>query len=169
MQVRETTIQELISGLKQFRVPLFQRTYTWKERDYAQLWRDIESQYEALRSDPSAVNQTGHFIGSFVLSPVPSPAALPVFLVVDGQQRLTTLTLALCALRERAAVEDPTAHERITHQYLVNHYASGSERWKFVPTDQDQNAYQACIDGHRARARISSRPPTASSRSRCRS
>lgn len=44
MQVRETSLQELIGGPKQFRVPLFQRTYTWEERDHAQLWRDILAQ-----------------------------------------------------------------------------------------------------------------------------
>lgn len=151
MQVRETTLQELISGMKQFRVPLFQRTYTWTEKDHAQLWRDILSQYELLLpGSPAPVGTTGHFIGSFVLAPTPAPATLPAFLVVDGQQRLTTLTLALCALREAAAVSDPQAFDRITNQYLINQYGNGEERWKFVPTEQDRKSYFACIEGHHA-------------------
>src|SRR5438093_1595047 len=105
MQVRETSLQELIGGPKQFRVPLFQRTYTWKEKDHRRLWRDILGQYGILLPSTSgSAEANGHFIGSFVLAPAPSPAALPAYLVVDGQQRLTTLTLALCALREAAAV-----------------------------------------------------------------
>jgi alkylated DNA nucleotide flippase Atl1 len=151
MQVRETSLQELIGGPKQFRVPLFQRTYTWKETDQRRLWRDILGQYEfLLPSTSSSAETTGHFIGSFVLAPAPSPAALPAYLVVDGQQRLTTLTLALSALREAAAVSDSQAWNRITNQYLVNPYGTGDDRWKFVPTKDDRKAYFACIEGSHA-------------------
>lgn len=154
MRVTETTLQELVGGPKQFRVPLFQRTYTWKERDHAQLWRDILAQYELSRPGAPSVNgQDGHFIGSFVLAPTPAPATLPVYLVVDGQQRLTTLTLALCALRDAAAAEDESAFDRITNQYLVNQYAKETwDRWKFVPTEDDRQEYFACIKADHAGA-----------------
>lgn len=152
MQVRETTLQELLGGSKQFRVPLFQRTYTWRERDHTQLWRDILGQYEVARQNGLGATGSGHFIGSFVLAPTKISAALPAFLVVDGQQRLTTLTLALCALREAAAAKDPTAFERLTNQFLVNQYASGTDRWKLVPTYQDQEPYFSCINGEGAGA-----------------
>lgn len=70
MRVTETTLQELVGGPKQFRVPLFQRTYTWKERDHAQLWRDILAQYELSRPGAASTNgQDGHFIGSFCSGP----------------------------------------------------------------------------------------------------
>ncbi len=149
----ETTLQELVGGSKQFRVPLFQRTYTWKERDHAQLWRDILGQYElSLPGSPPTNGQDGHFIGSFVLAPTPAPAALPAYLVVDGQQRLTTLTLALCALRD-AASDDPTAFDRITNQYLVNPWSKEPhDRWKFVPTEDDRAEYFACIKADHAGA-----------------
>lgn len=154
MRVTETTLQELVGGPKQFRVPLFQRTYTWKERDHAQLWRDILAQYELSRPGAAPTNgQDGHFIGSFVLAPTPSPATLPAYLVVDGQQRLTTLTLALCALRDASAAEDASAFDRITNQYLVNQYAKETrDRWKFVPTEDDRDEYFACIKANHAGA-----------------
>ena len=154
MRVTETTLQQLLGGPKQFRVPLFQRTYTWKERDHAQLWRDILAQYELSQpSAPSNNGQDGHFIGSFVLAPTPAPATLPAYLVVDGQQRLTTLTLALCALRDAATVEDPATFDRITNQYLVNQYATETrDHWKFVPTEDDRKAYFACIKADHAGA-----------------
>jgi hypothetical protein len=110
VRVTETTLQQLLGGPKKFRVPLFQLTYTWKEREQAQLWRDVLAQYELSRpAAPSLHGQDGHFIGSFVLAPAPATATQPAYLVVDGQQRLTTLTLALCALRDAAVPEAPTA------------------------------------------------------------
>lgn len=153
MKVAETTLQELLGGAKQFRVPLFQRTYTWREPDHAQLWRDILGLYESL-STPEGPNgdSPGHFIGSFVLGPTPSSATVPAFLVVDGQQRLTTLTLLLAALRDAAAVHDPVAMERITNSYLVNQYKQGEDYWKFVPTAEDRASYQSCIRGQNAGA-----------------
>lgn len=155
MRVTETTLQELVGGPKQFRVPLFQRTYTWKDRDHAQLWRDILAQYEvSLPGGSPGHVQDGHFIGSFVLAPSPSSSAtLPAYLVVDGQQRLTTLTLALCALRDAAAAKDPTAFDRITNQYLINQYAKdANDRWKFVPTEDDRQEYFACVKADHAGA-----------------
>lgn len=154
MRVTETTLQQLLGGPKQFRVPLFQRTYTWKERDHAQLWRDTLTQYELSRPGAASSNeQGGHFIGSFVLAPTPATATLPAYLVVDGQQRLTTLTLALCAVRDAAASGDASAFDRITNQYLVNQYATENrDRWKFVPTQDDRPEYFACIKGDHAGA-----------------
>ena len=150
----ETTLQQLLGGPKQFRVPLFQRTYTWKERDHAQLWRDILAQYEVSRRGAAFTNgPDGHFIGSFVLSPASGTATLPAYLVVDGQQRLTTMTLALCALRDAAATGDASAFDRITNQYLVNQYEKEPlARWKFLPTQDDRQEYFACIKADHAGA-----------------
>jgi Uncharacterized conserved protein len=110
MQVQETTLANLLQGQKQFRVPLFQRQYKWSNTDRSQLWSDILDHYEIFR----AGGKHSHFIGSFVLSPVPAPASVDVaaFLVVDGQQRITTLTLALTAIRDTAAEGDPGAADK---------------------------------------------------------
>jgi len=150
VQVRETTLRELLGGSKQFRVPLFQRTYSWSDKDHALLWRDILRQYEQFveENKTGATNASrGHFIGSFVLAPSPSSAALPAFLVVDGQQRLTTLLVALAALRQVSATSDPKAADRITNEFLINQYAEGEERWKFVPTEADRRSFQKCMEG----------------------
>src|SRR5690348_9547814 len=91
VQVRETNLKQLVQGEKQFRVPLWQRQYTWRITDHRLLWRDILEQYTRA-SDGAAASPSGHFLGSIVLSPLPYAAsdAAP-FLIVDGQQRLTTL------------------------------------------------------------------------------
>ena len=146
MQVRETSLEDLIGGKKQFRVPLFQRPYTWREANLAQLWRDILAQYEGLRSDPS-VDGSGHFLGSFVLAPYPAPAsAVTSFVVVDGQQRLTTLLLALSALRDTAALVNPDARDRFNETYLLNKWQQGLDRYRLLPSKPDQPSFIAVVD-----------------------
>jgi alkylated DNA nucleotide flippase Atl1 len=144
MQVQETTLANLLQGQKQFRVPLFQRQYRWSNEDRGQLWSDILDQYQIFQGGEGH----SHFIGSFVLSPVPAPASTDVaaFLVVDGQQRITTLTLALCAIRDTAVEADPTAADKYNELYLVNKWQGGSDRYRVVPTQKDRSAYFACVD-----------------------
>ena len=72
--------------------------YSWGKRQLDQLWSDVVELERTLGDDPKA----SHFIGSLVLDSSPDFGAIGVnkFLVVDGQQRLTTLTLLLAALRD---------------------------------------------------------------------
>lgn len=94
-----------------------------------------------------------HFIGSLVLAPTPDvgPAGVNKYLVVDGQQRLTTLTLLLAAIRDhqREVLDDPDAEmafEQINEQYLTNKFNQGLDRYKLLPTQGDRAAYQAVIE-----------------------
>jgi uncharacterized protein with ParB-like and HNH nuclease domain len=121
VQVRETSFKQLVQGEKQFRIPLWQRQYSWSREDHKLLWRDILEQYDHLTHDEQA---TTHFIGSFVLSPLGGAASEPVssYLVVDGQQRITTLMLILCALRDIASKTNAQATERINELYLINKF-----------------------------------------------
>lgn len=142
---RETKLQELLEGSKQYQVPLYQRTYSWTKTQLQRLWEDITKLAEDRAEDPSVT----HFIGSLVLAPSPSngPAGVQEFLVVDGQQRLTTLSILLCAIREhRAAHENPEHRDRINQQYLINKWKPEQHRLKLVPTQADRAAYLACLD-----------------------
>jgi uncharacterized protein with ParB-like and HNH nuclease domain len=156
MHAKETQLKELLVGEKQFHVPLFQRRYTWGLEQHTQLWRDIMTQYEALAAaqlEGRVAHFNGtHFIGSFVLAPTNTGAShVARFLVVDGQQRLTTLTLALCALRDAWGEIDHEGAQRsveeINELYLINKFRSGAERFKLLPTQNDRPAYFALIDG----------------------
>jgi hypothetical protein len=69
VQVRETNLKQLVQGEKQFRVPLWQRQYTWRLADHRLLWRDVMEQYMRA-ADVAGPSQAGHFRGSIVLSPV---------------------------------------------------------------------------------------------------
>ncbi len=142
---RETTLQELLEGSKQYRVPLYQRTYSWGKPQLARLWEDIVTLAQDRAVDPKLT----HFVGSLVLAPSPTngPAGVQEFLVVDGQQRLTTLSILLCAIRNhRAQTEDDEHRERMNQQYLVNRWKAEPQRPKLVPTQADRPAYFACLD-----------------------
>jgi len=67
------------------------------------------------------------------------------FLVIDGQQRLTTLLIALCALRDHAATSDARAVERFNELYLVNKYEDGLSHYRLLPTQSDRDAFFGCV------------------------
>lgn len=116
MRATEGTFRALMTQDRQFRVPLYQRHYKWKTDQQEDLWLDILEQYQALQS---GADIPPHFIGSIVAV---ERATDPLhdfrhFRVVDGQQRLTTLSLAIAALRDVAAEDDPEQYERLSKKY----------------------------------------------------
>src|SRR3954452_24575492 len=124
MQVQTATFKALVQGEKQFQVPIWQRQYTWKPEQHDQLWHDLIEQHRLVTPDDTEIS--GHFPGSFVLSPKdPMAAAVSRFLVIDGKQRLTTLMLLLCALRDKLAGSDEHAVERYDETYLINKFHGG--------------------------------------------
>ncbi|MGX1311034.1 alkylated DNA nucleotide flippase Atl1 [Streptomyces calvus] len=146
MQAKETLFADLVQGrAQQFQVPLYQRTYSWTEKQLRQLWTDILEQAELLESGEKA---STHFLGSVVLAPSPqNEATFPRWLVVDGQQRLTTLSLALAAIRDHIADGEPDEAERIDEEYLINKRKHGSDRFRLLPTQADRAQFAAYVRG----------------------
>lgn len=144
MKAAEASLADLLSGNKQYLMPLYQRAYSWTPKQFDQLWIDLVELAESFDGSPGAT----HFLGSMVLAPAPSlgPTGVAEWLVVDGQQRLTTLTVLLAAIRDHCAADDPEALERIDEQYLVNKWAKGDARYKVTPTQLDRPAYRAIVD-----------------------
>lgn len=140
---RETTLQELLGGAKQYQVPLYQRTYSWGREQLDKLWEDVIQLADDRVSQPDLT----HFMGSLVLTPSPlnGPSGVQDWLVIDGQQRLTTLSLLLCALRDHRAQADPGERERVNELYLVNKWHK-DRHTKLQPTQADRAAYLACVD-----------------------
>ncbi|GAB2515626.1 6-O-methylguanine DNA methyltransferase, DNA binding domain [Corynebacterium atrinae] len=142
----EAILRKVLEGENQYMVPLYQRPYQWDTEQWQTLWDDVVELVKDRRDNP----KTNHFIGSLVLVPVDaaqSAVSISRFLVVDGQQRLTTLTLLLAAIRDyRNAHEKPYAGERIHNTYLTNQYEEGDRHVKLVPTQQDRDAYFAVIN-----------------------
>src|SRR2546422_41468 len=144
MHVQNATLKALVQGEKQFRVPIWQRQYTWRKPQHDQLWHDLAEQYVLIAAGQAS--GATHFLGTFVLSPVdPNAAGLQTFLVIDGQQRLTTLMLLLCALRDAVADEDPQAVDRFSKLYLINEFQHGPDRYRLQPTEEDRPAFHARV------------------------
>jgi hypothetical protein len=148
----QTTLKPLIEGQKQYRVPIFQRPYVWDGAEVLQLWEDMTLQYRAIGpagpGEPGNPSRSTHFLGSFVLAPIAGPShSVTPYLIVDGQQRLTTLLLALAALRDTRAKADPREVGRFNLTYLRNEFAEGLDRYKPVPAQLDREPFFACIDG----------------------
>lgn len=142
----ETSLRELLEGTKQYQVPLYQRRYSWRKDNLTRLWDDVLK----LTEDRNAHGpDLTHFMGSLVLAPTPhiGPAGVARYLVVDGQQRLTTLTLLLAAIRDhRAETEGDDHRRRLNDLYLTNPWRPQEDRLKLVPTQADRVAYQGCIE-----------------------
>jgi alkylated DNA nucleotide flippase Atl1 len=143
VKATETNLAGVLEGKKQYQVPLYQRTYSWGKKQLDQLWSDVTELAQLRQTDPTAT----HFIGSLVLATSPDFAVVGVskLLVVDGQQRLTTLTLLLAALRDHLiASGDPERAEGVQAQYLLNVYDKGKPT-KVLPTQADRAAYLAVV------------------------
>ncbi len=160
----ETSLRELLEGTKQYQVPLYQRTYAWKKEQLGRLWDDV---IQLARDRERTGGAVTHFMGSLVLALTSDlgPAGLSRFLVVDGQQRLTTLTLLLAALRDhRTETESADHRHRIDEQLLINKWRKGDERLKLLPTQADRVSIWPASTAPQARAaRTASERPTASS------
>lgn len=147
MEAAEAKVQRILQGDKQFLVPHFQRPYSWREREWAALWLDLIELVAEEDSKP-------HFLGSIVSAPARAvPEGVEKRLLIDGQQRLTTIVLLLALIRERAtAVGNARLAERVV-DLILNRHEEGAERYKLQPTqgetvqDSDRDALAAAIDG----------------------
>ncbi|WP_259370579.1 DUF262 domain-containing protein [Streptomyces sp. SCUT-3] len=149
MEAKETLFADLVQGrAQQFQVPLYQRTYSWTDKQLAQLWGDILEQAELLEAGD---RDSTHFLGSVVLAPSPqNEVTFPRWLVVDGQQRLTTLSLALAAIRDHITDGQPDEAERINEEYLINKRKNGNDHFRLLPTQADRAQFAAHVRGTHA-------------------
>ena len=144
MKAQDLQFTQLIQGAKQFIIPIFQRTYSWEQSHCEQLWNDIVR--VGSHSDLDS-----HFIGSAVYIPEQeTSAAISRWLVIDGQQRITTITLLLLALMRRLAKEQldaPVSAAEVEDYYLRNRYGKGELSYKMLLTKTDMDTLIALLDG----------------------
>lgn len=143
MKATEARFLDFLKKSPQFVIPIYQRTYSWTERECRQLWDDI------LRtgSDEEIV---AHFVGSIVyiekgLFQVISP---PGLLVIDGQQRLTTVMLILEALARRVGEDEPIdgfSAAKLRSYYLLNPLEKDERAFKLLLTQTDKLSLLALV------------------------
>ena len=143
MKATEAKFVEFLKKSPQFVIPIYQRTYSWTERECRQLWNDI---LRTGSNDASAA----HFVGSIVyiekgLYQVSSQSAL---LVIDGQQRLTTVMLILEALARCVGDREPLdgfSAKKIRSYYLLNPLEEGERGFKLLLTQTDKQSLLALM------------------------
>src|SRR5687767_7232650 len=138
MKASETKFQPIIEGTKQYVVPLFQRPYSWDKKEWDVLWEDLIWLCE--NEEP-----VSHFIGSIVTMPTISvPEGVSKFLLIDGQQRLTTIFILLTLLRDVAKSKgNEDLAQEIEQTMLVNPFKKGGDYFKLLPTQIDREAFKA--------------------------
>jgi uncharacterized protein with ParB-like and HNH nuclease domain len=144
MKAVEAKFLSFLKKSFQFTIPIYQRTYSWTEKECRQLWDDI---VRAGRNDAISA----HFIGSIVyieagLSTITSQSPL---LVIDGQQRLTTLSILISALTKALVESEPLdgfSARKLRHYYLLNPEETGQQRYKLILTQTDTDSLKAIVD-----------------------
>ena len=138
MKATEARFLDFLKKSPQFVIPIYQRTYSWTEKECQQLWDDI---IRTGRND----DIRAHFVGSIVyidqgLYHVSSPSSL---LVIDGQQRLTTATLLIEALARRLGDKEPVdgfSAKKLRSYYLLNPLEDDERRFKLLLTQTDKHS-----------------------------
>lgn len=144
MKAEQRTFSELVDGQRQLLVPLYQRPYSWTKKQRATLADDV---FEKLADLDTTEN---HFLGSVVLAPATGSSFFGIqrVLVVDGQQRLTSLYIFVLAIRDRLlALGQNDAADKTNDIYLINRHESGESRPKLLPTQADRSALEHLVDG----------------------
>ncbi len=144
MKATEAKLLTFIRKSPQFVIPIYQRTYSWTEKECRELWNDI------LRTGAND-DITGHFVGSIVyiekgLYQVSSQSPL---LIIDGQQRLTTVTLLIAALANAIGDTEPVegfSQRKLRNYYLFNTEEDGEQYFKLILSQTDKASLIAILD-----------------------
>lgn len=143
MKASETNLLKFLQGTKQFIIPIYQRKYSWNIIQCRQLWNDIVR--ASMDQDIKA-----HFVGSIVYieKGLYQISAVPQLLVIDGQQRMTTITLLLIALGKAIKESDEQfdiTYKKIMNYYLVNNEEEDELYHKLLLTKNDKETLLSLI------------------------
>ena len=151
------SIQSLLGSQVKFSVPKFQRNYSWGREEVLELWNDLTENFQLYRkacqmSSTNLLNESQYLLGSIVL--VRGNSRYNEFSVIDGQQRLATITMMFCVIRDmmredlkKYDVNAPV--EIVQNQKQINEhidsfiiYGIGDSRsWKLSLNDIDRNTF----------------------------
>ena len=150
MQANPRTLDALFNSQIRYVVPMFQRLYVWQENpQWATLWEDV-AEKAVLQIKGNTVN--AHYLGALIIEGVrpSSPREVKRFLIIDGQQRLTTLQILLCAYRDVARKHEWTTLDRTLSRYLENADADVMEKpdeemFKLWPTALNREVFRGVL------------------------
>ncbi|GAA7920745.1 hypothetical protein BB419_05900 [Helicobacter pylori] len=141
MKAGEATLLEFFEQNQnnQFVIPIYQRLYSWKKEQCEQLWDDI---IKIGGND----KMNGHFIGSILYVLDGNTHSNNPLLIIDGQQRLTTITLLLIALRNHSSDE---VKRKEIESYLINSNKDGDKKFRLILSESDRDTLLSLIDKDR--------------------
>ena len=138
MKANDVPILDLIEGKKKtFIIPPFQRNYEWTKEQCEELFDDIKIAYETKRT---------HYLGNVVYyRGENSDSIYNELILVDGQQRITTILLLICAIRDLS--EDEDIKQDINDAYLKNRAYGEAFRVKLKQTAYDEDNFVCIVEG----------------------
>lgn len=145
MIAQAVNLMNFLKGPKQFIIPIYQRTYSWTLKECGQLWDDI---VKTGGNDKVA----GHFVGSvvYIERGLYQVSSIPQLLVIDGQQRLTTISLLLAAFGralEGSSESLDITRKKIDNYFLLNPEEESDLRYKLMLTQTDKDTLIRLIEG----------------------
>lgn len=144
MKASAKNLLSIIKEPKQFIIPIYQRTYSWQMQQCHLLLEDIQK---------ASSSEHGHFIGSIVYfqPDIHTIAEINKYLVIDGQQRLTTITLLIAALvkfiEQNPGCEVETTAKKLKNYYLFNAEEDNDLYYKLLLTRRDKETLQNLLTG----------------------
>ena len=143
MKATEAKLLDFLKKSPQFVIPIYQRTYSWTEKECRQLWGDI------LRAGQND-DISAHFIGSvvYVEKGLYSVSTQSPLLVIDGQQRLTTVSLLIAALASAIGEGEPVegfSPRKLRNYYLLNPEEEGERHYKLILSQTDKDSLVAIL------------------------
>ena len=143
MQAAQTSLLQFLGGPKQFVIPVYQRSYSWTEQQLDKLWKDVLAAGADSR-------KKSHFLGSVVyIEDTINFVTDQSNLVIDGQQRLTTMLLLIEAIARKVGNDGPTvdiSDDRLRAYYLLNMHDSGDRRYKMRLSKTDDASLRSVLD-----------------------
>lgn len=144
MKATEAKLVEFLKKSPQFVIPIYQRIYSWTEKECGRLWDDI------LRTG-SNDSITAHFVGSivYVEKGLYSVSSQSPLLVIDGQQRLATVTLLIEALARALGSSEPIegfSAKKLRSYFLLNDLEEGEKKFKLILSQTDKTSLMALLN-----------------------
>ncbi|TQV61779.1 MAG: DUF262 domain-containing protein [Sulfurovum sp.] len=139
MKATQISIEEFLSKSKtRFIIPVYQRNYDWKEKNCLQLFDDIKN----IAVD---YNKKSHFMGSIVYVSNSDTYSIDLseYVIIDGQQRLTTITLFLKALHD--VFDDTEIKDEILEDFLINKRLDEKNKLKLKPIKKDDEVFKKLL------------------------
>ncbi len=136
------TLGQVLYSPSQYIIPVFQRNYRWEKPQWQKLWESLD---EIERPDKKG----NHFMGFLVFMPeLAQPGQHTKFHMIDGQQRLTTLSVLLMAIRDAArSLGLLELGDEIHQYYLIHPLKKGEEHFRLLPKERDHDNYTALVKG----------------------